>query len=137
MTGYVLLDTDVFSYLWKGDQRAEVFRQAVEGARACISFATVAELHKGAEKKGWGPARIGQLERHLQGILVVPYDVELARTCGRLLARREADGRRMGEFDAWVAATALRHAIPLVTNNRRDFEGIDGLELVDPVPLGE
>ena len=131
MTGYVLIDTDVFSYLWARDGRAEPYRQAIEGNRPCISFATVAELYKGAEKGSWGAEKIARLESHLQGYLVVPYDAELARTCGRLLGRREVSGNKMEEFDAWIASTALRHDIPLATNNRRHFEGITGLRLVD------
>jgi len=130
VTGYVLLDTDVFSYLWKGQSFGEPFRRAIEGRRACVSFATVAELYKGSEKQRWGLAKIVQLETHLETTLVVPYDVELSRTCGRLLALREQQGLKMEEFDAWIAATALRHDIPLATNNRRHFEGIDGLQLV-------
>lgn len=130
MTGYVLLDTDVYSYLWQGHVLAERFRASVEGARPAVSFATVAELYKGAAKKGWGDRKIERLETHLEGTLVVPYDIELARTCGRLLADRERAGRSMEEFDAWIAATALRHGIPLATNNRRHFEGIPGLTLV-------
>jgi len=132
VTGYVLLDTDVFSYLWKGHSYGEPFRRAIEGHRPCISFATVAELYKGAAKQNWGPTKIAQLETHLETTLVVPFDIELSRTCGRLLALREERGLTMEEFDAWIAATALRHHIPLATNNRKHFEGIDGLVLVGP-----
>jgi tRNA(fMet)-specific endonuclease VapC len=135
VTGFVLLDTDVFSYLWSGGPRAEPFRTAVERRRPCISFATVAELYRGAEKKGWGSTKLASLETHLESTLVVPYDVEVARTCGRLLALREKRGLSMEEFDAWIAATALRHAIPLATGNRRHFEGIDGLVLIGPDPV--
>lgn len=31
--------------------------------------------------------------------------------------------------DAWIAATALRHTIPLVTHNPSDFQYITNLEL--------
>lgn len=134
MTGYVLLDTDVFSYLWKGHPRAEAFRSVIEGSRVCISFATVAELYKGAEKQGWGEAKLERLETHIERTVVVPYDVELARACGRLLAFQETRGRPMEEFDAWVAATALRHGITLATNNRRHFDDVPDLVLVDPDP---
>lgn len=32
--------------------------------------------------------------------------------------------------DAWVAATALLHDIPVVTNNRKHFVGVDGLAVI-------
>lgn len=71
------------------------------------------------------------MEADLQRYLVIEYDSALARTCGELLAERDLAGRRMEEFDAWIAATALRHDLPLATNNRRHFEGIPGLTLVE------
>ena len=132
MTGHVLLDTDVYSFISRGDSRGEPFRQAAEGHRLCLSFATVAELYKGARKRGWSGDRSQQMEADLQRYLVIEYDAALARTCGELLAERESAGRRMEEFDARIAATALRHGIPLATNNRRHFDGIPGLVLVGP-----
>jgi tRNA(fMet)-specific endonuclease VapC len=128
----VLLDTDVYSFITRGDSRGEPFRRAIEGRRLCLSFATVAELYKGAKKRGWSPERVQEMEADLQRYLVLGYDTALVRICGELLAERERSARPMEEFDAWIAATALRHAIPLATNNIRHFEGIDGLELVGP-----
>ena len=39
-------------------------------------------------------------------------------------------GRRIECADAWVAATALRHDVPLVTHNRADYLGVSGLTLI-------
>ena len=41
--------------------------------------------------------------------------------------------RRMGLADALIAATALQHHLPLVTHNLRDFQEIEGLEVIDPL----
>lgn len=73
---------------------------------------------------------MAKVEEHLKNFVVIPYDFELSRVCGRIMADRESSGHRMEEFDAWIAATAVRHGMPLVTNNRRHFEGIEGLALV-------
>jgi tRNA(fMet)-specific endonuclease VapC len=132
LTRHVLLDTDVYSYLSRGDTRGQPFRRAVEGHRLCLSFATVAELYKGARKRGWNSDRIQEMEADLQRYLVLGCDSALTRICGELLADCERAGRRIEEFDAWIAATAVRHHIPLATNNREHFEGIPGLTLVDP-----
>ena len=36
--------------------------------------------------------------------------------------------------DAIIAASALIHGLPLVTNNVSDFQWIEGLSLIDPLP---
>ncbi|MBF0261328.1 MAG: type II toxin-antitoxin system VapC family toxin [Magnetococcales bacterium] len=40
--------------------------------------------------------------------------------------------RRLKIPDAIIAATALEHALPLVTRNLADFESVQGLSLIDP-----
>ena len=50
----VVLDTDVWSFLFKGDSRAEQYRPYLEDNVLCISFQTVAELYQWIETAGWG-----------------------------------------------------------------------------------
>ncbi len=38
-------------------------------------------------------------------------------------------GQTTGDFDLLMAATALRHSLTLLTNNRKHFEIIAGLEI--------
>ena len=50
-------------------------------------------------------------------------------------ASGELAGQRLEEFDAWIAATALRFSLPLATNNRKHFDGIAGLTLVGGIAI--
>jgi predicted nucleic acid-binding protein len=36
----------------------------------------------------------------------------------------------MSEADAWIAATALAFAVPLVTHNPDDFKNVPGLTVI-------
>lgn len=38
-------------------------------------------------------------------------------------------GNIIPDFDILIAASALRHNVTLLTNNRRDFERIEGLTI--------
>jgi predicted nucleic acid-binding protein len=49
---------------------------------------------------------------------------------GRSDSRRSRRGRQIGWADAWVAATALLHGIPLITHNAKDYRGVDRLVVV-------
>jgi predicted nucleic acid-binding protein len=54
----------------------------------------------------------------------------------RVVAERAGRIRRGSSIrtpDALIAASALEHDLSLMTRNRRDFSGVTGLRLVDPV----
>ena len=123
----LLLDTDVASYLLKASSHAHAFRPLLEGKRCALAFVSVAELFKWALKRRWGQRRIEQLESALHHYVIIPYDVDLAWSWARVVVACESAGRPISFADAWVAAAALRHGIPLVTNNVKDFEAAESL----------
>ena len=47
-------------------------------------------------------------------------------------AQRQIAGRPIDTADAQIAAIALAAHLTLVTRNTKDFEGIDGLEVINP-----
>jgi tRNA(fMet)-specific endonuclease VapC len=125
----VLLDTNVVSFLFKGDTRAAAYAPLLQGNRLAISFMTVAELFEWAAVRNWGNHRLTRLEQALTLYLVIPVDVELCRVWGALRARQQAAGKTIAPQDAWIATTALRHGLPLVTHNPSDFQSILGLDV--------
>lgn len=62
----------------------------------------------------------------------LPFDAAAARAFGRVAAELRRAGRQPAAraFDALIAATAISNALDLYTCNPRDFEGIDGLQVV-------
>jgi predicted nucleic acid-binding protein len=126
----VLLDTDVFSFLSKpGDSRGELYRPHVKGKTIALSFISVGELYVWTVRRKWSASRIAALERHLQNLLVVPYDLELCREYGRVKASLPS-GRVVAANDLWIATIAIRHSLPLLTHNRKHFDGIPRLDVV-------
>lgn len=125
----VLLDTDVCSFLLKGDSRASIYAPLVQGHRLALSFMTVAELFQWTRVRNWGARRTARLEQAIAAYVVVPADVEMCRIWGQVRAERQSLGYPISPQDAWVAATALRHALPLVTHNASDFMNIANLDI--------
>jgi predicted nucleic acid-binding protein len=126
----LLIDTDVFSYLWRGGPEAERFRPVVQGATLALSFTSVGELWYGATKRNWGDKKRDALQAAMRPYVVLPYTRELARQWGGLRAGLERTGQSLADNDLWIAATALHYAIPLVTNNRRHFERVPDISLL-------
>jgi toxin FitB len=62
---------------------------------------------------------------------VLPVDPETADSWGRVMARGKNGGRPVGTMDAFIAATAERHHLTLVTRNISDFDSM-GIKLVNP-----
>ena len=106
------------------------YRPHLEGRLGGLSFQSIAELLQGAFQNNWGERRIGNLRDAIDGFAAVPFDMEMVEHFARLRAARRQAGREIDAADAWVAATALWARCPVVTHNRRDFSGIDGLEVV-------
>jgi len=125
----VLLDTDVFSYLLRaGDKK---------GKTIAVSFVTVGELYYGAIKRGWSAKTLANLEQRLKAAVIVPYDLEICKTYGKLRASLKTptgSDRPIGANDLWIACCAIRHGLTLITNNRRHFENIPGLEIRSEAP---
>ena len=62
----------------------------------------------------------------------LPFDSDAARAFGRVAASLRNAGRKPAAraFDALIAATALSNQLDLYTCNPRDYEGIEGLNVV-------
>jgi tRNA(fMet)-specific endonuclease VapC len=126
----IILDTNIVSYLMKGGPLAEAYAPHVQGRLLAISFITVGEMYFGAENKNWGEKKRKELETTLRNFVVIPYDHEIARCYGKLVAERRRGGKPIAPNDAWIAACTVRHGVPLVTHNPKDFEGITSLEVI-------
>jgi tRNA(fMet)-specific endonuclease VapC len=134
----VLLDTNVFSYfLRRSDTRADLYRHHVQYKTLVVSFVTVGELYYWAERRNWGPPRLEFLEEKMAAAIIVPCDVEVCKTYARIkngLKTTSGSHRLVGDNDLWIAVCAVSRAIPLITHNRRHFEGIPGLTIISEVP---
>ena len=126
----LILDTDIVSNLMRGGAIAEAYLPHVQGKLLAISFITVGEMYFGAEKANWGQKKRDNLETALRNYVVIPYENEIARFYGRLVAERQRAGAPIALNDAWIAACAVRHTVPLVTHNAKHFGGISGLSLI-------
>jgi hypothetical protein len=78
-------------------------------------------------------AMFADLEQRIKAAVIVPYDLDLCKEFGRVKLSLAA-GRNVPANDLWIAACAIRHSIPLVTHNAKDFAGIPRLTVISESP---
>lgn len=105
-----------------------------------ITTITLAELSVGpltVKSEVERARRLAHLQQVEASFNPLPFDVDAARAFGSVAASLRASGRKASarRKDAMIAAIALANELPVYTCDARDFEGIDGLEVVTvPVP---
>src|SRR5437870_9427602 len=102
----VVVDTDVVSFLFRGDTRAEPYRPYLTGRVLTISFMTLAELDQWVLEHRWGAARQARLAEHLADYTIHPFDRDLCRWWATVRVACRRIGRPIEVADAWIAATA-------------------------------
>ncbi|HEX5164557.1 MAG TPA: PIN domain-containing protein [Thermomicrobiales bacterium] len=124
-----VIDTDVVSYLFRGDTRAEHYRALLGESVRVVSFVTLAEVNYWAVSRGWGSTRRRELDDYLDQFVVVFSDGDLCEIWARVVHQARRNGRPILPSDAWIAATAISLNVPLITNNLSDYAGVTELQL--------
>jgi tRNA(fMet)-specific endonuclease VapC len=62
----LLVDTDVVSFTFKNDTRADIYKPYLDGHMLAISFMTLAELERWILIAKWGERRQRELKRYLR-----------------------------------------------------------------------
>jgi len=70
------------------------------------------------------------MEKELRKYIVFPYDINNCRLWGEIRAKCNKHGTPISPQDAWIAAIARQHNIPLVTHNPDDFKNVENLKIV-------
>ena len=62
--------------------------------------------------------------------LLLPIDEKTALVYGRITRALRAAGKLIGTNDLWIAATTVRHDVPLVTANVAEFRRVEGIQIL-------
>jgi tRNA(fMet)-specific endonuclease VapC len=124
----IVLDTDVVSFLFKADTRAQMYLPRLQDRQWFISFMTEAELEQWDLLANWSEKRVVWLRLFLSRFVVVPSSHDLVLKWAEAMVAARKNGRRIETADAWIAATALLYDAPLLTHNKADYLGVPGLQ---------
>lgn len=130
-----LFDTTFLIDLLNGDKGAERLAHSVdeEKSLAAISAITVHEyllgvhLAHGSDKAV--EDKLSEARRDLERFEVIPLTRETVEVSARIHASLIREGKQIGINDVYIAATAAKFNLTLVTRNKLHFERIKGLHM--------
>lgn len=129
MASRVVIDTNVAIYLTRNNDRSRRYRSIIEGKVLAISFITVAELDLTGRKSA-NPKATKQFWKEKMAQLAILWpDEETCRIWAEITSNLKAGIARQ-DNDLWIAASAIRYDLPLVSHNSKDFSGIPKLNLL-------
>ena len=124
--GLVLLDTSRCIEILRGKTLPDKWRTH----RFCISSVVEAELWAGVYHSGGKNERV-KVEKLLASVERVAFDSKAAEATGKILGTLTKAGKSIGDFDCQIAGHALSLKALLATKNRRHFQRIKDLGLLD------
>lgn len=127
-----LLDTNICIYIIK--KRSESvfnkFRKYQPG-NIGISSITLAELEYGIQKSSHPEKNKNALHSFILPLEVVGFDYSAAIEYGKIRSDLEKKGTPIGSMDLLIAAHALSLGVPLVTNNVKEFDRVEHLQVLN------
>ena len=125
----LLIDTSILVELERGDALSP---PELESEEVHLSAISASELLHGVERASSATRRARReafVERVLDSVPVLAFDLEVARVHARVWADLSRRGAMIGGHDLIIAATALRHDLAVVTRNRGEFARVEGLDV--------
>ena len=133
-----MIDSSLFIASERGRFNLDGFLAAHPTDLLFIAAITASELLHGCARATDAivrERRVRFVEGVLQNYAVLPFALAEAREHARLWAELEGRGQIIGERDLQIAATARANGHAVVTLNRREFERVPGIILVETLGM--
>ncbi|MDW7658085.1 MAG: type II toxin-antitoxin system VapC family toxin [Bacillota bacterium] len=125
-----MLDTNICVYLIKKKPVNVLMNlHSHIGDGIAISTMTLAELMHGVEASAYPEKNTIALNQFLSIVDILAFDGEAAVAYGMICAMLKRQGTPIGMMDMLIAAHAKSRDLIIVTNNVREFERVEGLDL--------
>ena len=123
-----LLDTCILIDLLRNRKKTIDFVKSLNTASCFVSEITIAELYVGAEKSDREKA-FEEVDSLLDFFGIVRIGSAI-RMYAKERIRLERAGTRIDDFDLLIGVSAVTEGMTMVTNNRKHFERISGIEIL-------
>ena len=124
-----LLDTSICVFFLRGKMNLDDLIKQKGRENCFISEITVVELRYGAENSD-NPAKSHKsVDAFIGGLSIIPIYGSIKRYAKEKVRLTKMGNPLHDEFDLLIGATAIENKLTLVTDNVKDFERLDGVEI--------
>ena len=131
-----MLDTNTCIFAIRGDRKPNSIYQSVvdkvkQETELIVSSLVLAELMHGVKMSKFEDEDKSALRKFLLKMEIADFDTKAAEEYGKIRADLQKNGKLIGIMDMLIAAHAKASDAVLITNNKKDFERINGLKIED------
>ncbi len=124
----VLVDTSILIDLFRktDKENSKLIALVRQGYIFSISAITEYEIYSGATD-----IQLNFWDELLQKTQVLIFDQAAVKKAVEINSRLKINRKQIGIADLFIAATAMANSLPFATLNRKHFERIEGLQIVE------
>lgn len=124
-----LLDTNICVHFLRGKFEVDEVIKSKGLDNCYISEITVLELRYGAENSSDKVKSHQAVDLFLKGIVIIPIFGSIRKYAEEKVRLNKIGKPQNDEFDLLIGVTAVENKLILVTENRKDFERLQGIEI--------
>jgi tRNA(fMet)-specific endonuclease VapC len=128
------LDTNVLVELVRGAApvvRERFFAALADERSMFASLIVVHELYLGCELYRDPAGELARVREVLSQVQIEPFDEPDMISAAKVRATLRRRGQTIGAYDALIAGQALARNWTVITANKREFDRVDGLNVID------
>jgi tRNA(fMet)-specific endonuclease VapC len=126
-----LVDTDWIIHYLNGNRKfVERLKSLKKEEGLGISIISLAELYEGIYYSTNRSGNEEGLNNFLTGVTVLGIDEEICKIFGKKRGNLRRQKKMIGDIDLLIASTCLYYNLPLLTNNRKHYETVEGLNIL-------
>lgn len=124
----MVIDTGIFIEHLRAKNKLEtVLAKIPDDTLLCVSSVTLFELYSGATS----PQKIEDVKRITANLIHLSFSADVAEEAANIYRQLRAVNQLIDMRDIFIAATAVANELPLLTFNRKHFDRISGLRLME------
>ena len=124
-----LLDTSICVFYLRGKYDLDLKFKSIGISNCCISEITVLELRFGAENSENPSKSHKSVDLFINGLTVIPIYSSVSEYAKEKVRLNKSGKPMNDEFDLLIGVSAVANNLILVTDNLKDFEGLNEIRL--------